>query len=177
MEYSRFGWSAFTMDGVARKAGVGKAALYRRWPDKASLLLDALEARSAIISTISVTGDLLADLTSLGAALLEHFLDPYGWATLRAAVDAASDTPSVAGFHDRLVATHREAATDLFERYVVAGDLSSVVSADVMAEQFFGAVLMHVLALPPEERARVRAASRHVAGPIVDLFLAGARTR
>ncbi|MFC3242428.1 helix-turn-helix domain-containing protein [Gordonia humi] len=77
--YARRGWSAFTMDGVAREAGVGKAALYRRWSDKKGLLLDALELRSERVSAraaVLLAGDVRADLVALAAALMRHFLDP-----------------------------------------------------------------------------------------------------
>ena len=36
-EWSRVGYSALSLDAVARKAGVGKAALYRRWRSKADM--------------------------------------------------------------------------------------------------------------------------------------------
>ena len=32
--YGEVGWAGFTLDRVARRAPVGKAALYRRWPSK-----------------------------------------------------------------------------------------------------------------------------------------------
>jgi len=41
--YGEVGWAGFTLDRVARRAPVGKAALYRRWPTKEDLLLAALE--------------------------------------------------------------------------------------------------------------------------------------
>src|ERR1700726_2671458 len=41
--YGEVGWAGFTLDAVARRAPVGKAALYRRWTTKEDLLLAALE--------------------------------------------------------------------------------------------------------------------------------------
>src|SRR3954451_6894721 len=43
MVYGEVGWAGFTLDAVARRAPVGKAALYRRWPTKEALLLAAFE--------------------------------------------------------------------------------------------------------------------------------------
>src|SRR4051794_41814148 len=45
-EYGEHGWSGFTMDGVARRAGVGKSTVYLRWQDKDSLLSEAVSTRS-----------------------------------------------------------------------------------------------------------------------------------
>lgn len=41
------GFERLSMDEVARRAGVGKAALYRRWPGKLDMVLDALTRLSA----------------------------------------------------------------------------------------------------------------------------------
>lgn len=41
-EWARVGYSALSLDAVARKAGVGKAALYRRWRSKADMARDLL---------------------------------------------------------------------------------------------------------------------------------------
>lgn len=61
------GYQGLTMDRVAAKAHAGKATLYRRWPSKSALLMDAmLHLRDAFVDlehlpdTGSVTGDLMA---------------------------------------------------------------------------------------------------------------------
>ncbi|GAA0415659.1 TetR/AcrR family transcriptional regulator [Streptomyces luteireticuli] len=41
-ELAAHGYGRLTMDGVAARAGTGKAALYRRWPGKQPLVMDAL---------------------------------------------------------------------------------------------------------------------------------------
>ncbi|MFI9508953.1 TetR/AcrR family transcriptional regulator [Nocardia sp. NPDC052566] len=41
-ELAEVGYAGLTMEGVAKRAETGKAALYRRWPSKAELVLDAL---------------------------------------------------------------------------------------------------------------------------------------
>jgi len=59
------GLSAVSMDAVAERAGVSKATIYRWWPTKESLALDALfnewaAARPAARDTGSLRGDLLS---------------------------------------------------------------------------------------------------------------------
>lgn len=55
------GWSGFSMEAVARTAGVGKASLYLRWSSKADLLTEAVASRFAPIAEID-NGDVRADL-------------------------------------------------------------------------------------------------------------------
>ena len=61
------GYAGLTMDGIARRARTGKAALYRRWPGKRELVLDALlgvlpDPRESAASE-SVRDELLGALT------------------------------------------------------------------------------------------------------------------
>lgn len=76
LEYAELGWGAFTMQGVARRAGVGKSALYLRWANKEQLLLDSIESVALTLRVNMDTGSLTGDLTVLATALLEHFLTP-----------------------------------------------------------------------------------------------------
>jgi AcrR family transcriptional regulator len=64
-EWARVGYSALSLDAVARKAGVGKAALYRRWrskADMASALVKQLSAAATAFAEPSDHGSLEADL-------------------------------------------------------------------------------------------------------------------
>ena len=43
-EWAEFGYVGISLERVAQRAGVGKAALYRRWPSKLAMVVDRLEA-------------------------------------------------------------------------------------------------------------------------------------
>ncbi len=169
-EYGRTGWAAFTVDGVARRARVGKAALYRRWPTKEHLLADAIEAHSRPLVSRD-TGSLRGDSLALATALLEHCLDPAGWVTLRIAVDAATEPTTFGRFHARIVAMHRDGAEAMLQRALARGELPDGVDRGPFIEALYGAVILHVLTMPPDARAR---AHRNLAGhvtPLVDFVL------
>lgn len=58
---ARCGLSGATVEAVARQAGTGKAAVYRRWPSKTALVIAAMRALHADV-TIPDTGSLREDL-------------------------------------------------------------------------------------------------------------------
>ncbi|MGY2737112.1 TetR/AcrR family transcriptional regulator [Sphingomonas sp. UYP23] len=67
-EWARVGYSALSLDAVARKAGVGKAALYRRWRSKADMAHDLVAQLGRQLPAILDVGDrgsLEADLKAL----------------------------------------------------------------------------------------------------------------
>ncbi|WP_406288033.1 TetR/AcrR family transcriptional regulator [Embleya sp. NBC_00896] len=61
-ELGERGYGALTFEGVAARAGTGKSALYRRWPDKMSMTADALSATLPNAETVPLVGELRADL-------------------------------------------------------------------------------------------------------------------
>ena len=62
------GYAQLTVERIAARAGVGKASLYRRWPDKVSIVLEAVSRnpeRPSAPDTGSLRGDALAYLRTL----------------------------------------------------------------------------------------------------------------
>ena len=71
--YADLGWAGFSLDLVARRAGVGKAALYLRWSSKETLLHDALQGTILNLPEDLDTGSLRGDLLQLASRWLNGF--------------------------------------------------------------------------------------------------------
>src|SRR5262245_5375473 len=69
-ELAEGGCAALTMEGVARRAGVHKTTVYRRWGDRESLVVDALTDLIAVEVPVPDGGDVAADLRALARALV-----------------------------------------------------------------------------------------------------------
>jgi AcrR family transcriptional regulator len=65
------GYAHLTMDQVASRAGVGKASLYLRWPNKVALVADALQHHARAVPQIPDTGCLPGDMRAFLSSLLE----------------------------------------------------------------------------------------------------------
>ncbi|MEV0205916.1 TetR family transcriptional regulator [Streptomyces sp. NPDC050788] len=105
------GYAGLRVADVARSAGIGLGALYRRWPDKHTLVLEALRgavSHQEVPQTEDAMADLLAGLDALAQGLAERSKpllavvlsgsDPQ----LAAAVREAKLVPLRQGHHDRL---------------------------------------------------------------------------
>lgn len=72
------GWEALTQQHVAEVAGLGRATVYRHWPDRAALLQDVLSAEVLTLHT-TPTGDLrvdlIAELSSMRDELCQRHFD------------------------------------------------------------------------------------------------------
>ncbi|RKN51046.1 TetR/AcrR family transcriptional regulator [Micromonospora endolithica] len=80
------GYPRLSIEAVARHAGVGKQTIYRWWPSKGAVVLDAVRALSEDETggiTLPDTGDLEADLKTVLRATAVEFGDPALSALLR----------------------------------------------------------------------------------------------
>lgn len=58
------GYEAMSIEGVAARAGVGKTTIYRRWPSKQDLVIDAIDELILVVEPPD-TGSLREDLVDL----------------------------------------------------------------------------------------------------------------
>ena len=64
------GYARLTMEQVAARAGVGKASVYLRWPNKVALVAEAIQHRSGVVPEVPNTGSLREDILLFLRALL-----------------------------------------------------------------------------------------------------------
>ena len=109
------GPAAVSIEGVARAAGVGKQTIYRWWPSRGALLVDAMVAgRGRVEIGVVDTGDLAADLRAMLVAVVRVITGEHGPllasllgemqqdSQLRAAFDEAIFEPVRSSYRDRL---------------------------------------------------------------------------
>ena len=72
--YGEVGWAGFSLDRVARRAPVGKAALYRRWPTREDLLLAALEHLAEPPPEDADPNDLRGCLVAIAEQVIDMFV-------------------------------------------------------------------------------------------------------
>jgi AcrR family transcriptional regulator len=173
--YAEAGWSGFSFDAVARRAGVGKAPLYLRWASKEDLLLAAFGAHTTAI-TITDSGNLRDDLTEYTCRLIDSKAGPDGWAFLRLHLEATVIPALHASFSSQIANPHVEGARALLDRALERGDLRPGSPTDLMLDSLYGAVLIKIILSPPGEREQLGQDPRGYAGQIVDFVLRGLLT-
>lgn len=97
------GYAKLSMEGVAKRAGVGKSALYRRWPSKVDMVTDLLAHLSVPADPPTDTGTLRGDLRALLQAVADWLTDPRMRAVL----------PSLIAEYDRNPALAKASATHI----------------------------------------------------------------
>lgn len=93
-ELTEAGYAALTMEGVARRAGTNKNAIYRRWPNRAALGIAAYHQYAITNMPIPDTGELRSDALELLRSANCNWSSPNG-AILRALLAGARDDPQL----------------------------------------------------------------------------------
>nr|HEX4317716.1 TetR/AcrR family transcriptional regulator [Kofleriaceae bacterium] len=162
------GYSALSIDGVAKAAGVNKTTIYRRWRTKADLVIAAVVASKETTKQPPETGDLERDLVALLSAKARFISTPRQHTITCAiiALDREVGGALTAELRRRRYAMPR----DILERAIARGELPrgtdpAVVSELMMAPVYYRALVLRER-VPPQ---LIRDAVAHV--------LAGARAR
>jgi len=125
---------------VAARAGVGKTTIYRRWPSKGLLALDAFvisfRAEQPQPDTGSLRGDLLSALHAWVRAVTQTTMGPM----LTGLIAEAQHDPELRGaWRDRVLEPLRTQHRVMLDRAIERGEIPASVDRDVVLDLFFGA--------------------------------------
>ncbi|WP_299569513.1 TetR/AcrR family transcriptional regulator [uncultured Williamsia sp.] len=171
--YWSTGWAGFTVDAVARTAGVGREAIYRRWPTKIALLVGALERTTPLPGSID-TGSLRGDLIELACQLLSTYRSRSGMVAIRVALDARAFPDLLEPLTHTISRSRFTATRDIVRRGVGRGELPTDTDITLLLEMLTGAVLSHVLFA--HDHGMESADDARYAGAVVDMALASVPT-
>ena len=128
------GYDNVTMDGIAARAGVGKATVYRRWSGKETLVAEAIEG---IMRAVPVpdTGSTRSDLARLLRSALTMYRDPATGPLLSGFVAAMARSEVIAAaIRDGFDARWREAMRAVLRRGVARGELRRRLDLDLVID-------------------------------------------
>ncbi len=128
------------MDAVAARAGAGKATIYRWWPSKERLALDALfndwkPGRAAGSDTGSLEGDLLALMRPWVRQLTRK---PYAGVIAALISRAQSDPEFAEEYRERFVQPRRDQARVIFLRALECGEIPAVIDIEAALDLLYG---------------------------------------
>ncbi|MEV0390342.1 TetR/AcrR family transcriptional regulator [Nonomuraea sp. NPDC050643] len=172
--YAELGWAKFTLDAVARRAGIGKAAIYRRWAARDRLVSDAMKAALLLPEAVIDTGTLREDLRALARSTMDHYLGPYGLAGLRLHVEARAHPTLFGELAAGIRRTRVLEARAIIRRAIARGELGEQASPSLILDTLVGGLLNHVLATPEELRPEMTAQSARYVEDITTFVLTAA---
>jgi AcrR family transcriptional regulator len=159
------GADAVSISEIARQAAVHDTSIYRRWPTKDHLLLDALLDYSESTLPIPDTGTLRGDLVEFATEVSAYLASPLG-RTLTRAMAVAGDADDLDAARAQFWKSRLDLASAMIERAKVRREVPTDLDGStalelVIAPLHFRALLTH------------QAIDEQAIGQLVDLLLAG----
>lgn len=140
------GYARTSVEHIAARAGVGKQTIYRWWPSKAAVVVDAFEALAAKRLPVPDTGSLERDLTGLIGRLVTMISDPVINEPLRGLIAAAQYDPVLATeFRDIFTASRDRTIRAVLARGRDRGTIRADVDLGVLADSIHGSVMYRFL--------------------------------
>ncbi|QUH05607.1 TetR/AcrR family transcriptional regulator [Saccharopolyspora erythraea] len=122
-ELSEVGYAGLTMERVAERARTGKASVYRRWPSRMELALDAVYHVLPDPSSPPDTGTLRGDLLALLRHSAETLAGPAGEALRGLLSDVLTDPSRTAELRQHSHGAGRRAVAEVARRAVERGEI------------------------------------------------------
>jgi AcrR family transcriptional regulator len=140
------GYVGLTMEGVAARAHTGKAALYRRWPRKEDLVVDALQHALPSPSDLPDHGKVRDDLLDLLRRMAAMLNSPTGCALQCLMSETERDESFARLLHERVKEPRKRMFLDLLARAADRGQVRPAAATQLIAEVGPALVMQRFLA-------------------------------
>lgn len=158
------GYGRVTVEAIAARAGVSKKTIYRWWPSKGAVLLEAFTEALVDATPFVDTGDIAADLrTYINGAVKLVSTPPFGPAYAGILSEMHHDDALAKAVREQLIDPRVEGALGRLRSAQERGQIPVGADLPLAVEMLYGPVYYrHVLRKPAQDEAAVAALVAHV---------------
>lgn len=138
---SRKGFAKVTIEAIAAQAGVGKPTIYRWWPSKGAVVLEAMNEELGDDFAFPDTGDIAADLTTQITAVSQRLITGRMSEAFKGVLGEAQNDPALMkAFRETILEPSIAECRARLDSAVAAGQLRSDVPTDAMVDLFYAPI-------------------------------------
>lgn len=134
-----------SIEAVAREAGVGKTTIYRWWPSKAAVVIDAFMENHVLHTPVPTDVPVREALESHLRSLIKQYAGPPGRLVCQLIAESQYDPDTRQMFLERFFYGRRQTIVDLVQRGIDNGELSADLDAELLAEMLYAPVYQRLL--------------------------------
>ncbi|WP_445187392.1 TetR/AcrR family transcriptional regulator [Pseudonocardia sp. Cha107L01] len=140
------GVRAMTTEGIAKRSGASKATIYKWWPNKYAVAIEAFLSAMSAESADPDTGSAPEDFRRALRGMMRFYASPSGRVFAQLVGEAQFDSQVAAELRDRLVGSRRRLVRTIWDRGVARGELRSDVDPEVAIDLVFGPAMYRLVA-------------------------------
>ncbi|MEV7094805.1 TetR/AcrR family transcriptional regulator [Amycolatopsis sp. NPDC051045] len=166
---TELGYGRLTIEAIAARAGVSKKTIYRWWPSKGAVVLDAVDDVATTVVHHRDTGDLGADLHAQLTAVIDLLTSPNASAVVGLIAEALHDAELAHELRERLIRPRIDEFKRRMHQAQLDGQLPADADLDVALDLVYGPLyhrLVFHLGMPgPEQLHTLVAHALRAFGP------------
>ncbi len=139
------GFGELSIEAIAADANVGKATVYRWWPNKGALVADALVSNAAKQLRFPDTGSVRSDICLQMKQWVEILRGRRGRIVAALISGGQSDKEVIEAFRERFVRPKRLDAYRILERGIERREIPAEIDKDLILDSLYGAIYMRFL--------------------------------
>jgi AcrR family transcriptional regulator len=139
------GFPKLTIEDIAAQASVGKATVYRWWPNKAALIADAFASSTTRKLHFPDTGSVYTDMSQQMRQLIKIFRGRRGRIVSAILSGGQTDRALIAAFRERFLWPRRREAYTTLRRGILRGELRKDLDLDLLLDSLYGPIYMRFL--------------------------------
>lgn len=139
------GLAAATIDKVARASKVSKMTIYKWWPSREALLIDAFLRHASLMLPLDEDGDPITTLQRHAAAYAEALKGEFGRVQLAVISECIAKNGSGQLFTERYLDIRRRTATAIIQRGQKDGSITSGIAAGDLYDRIYGTLFYRFL--------------------------------
>ena len=139
------GLAAATIDAVSRQAKVSKMTIYKWWPDREALVIDAFLHEAEKILPIPSAGTCAERIGTHVASYVTALAGDFGKVQLAVIAECVANGGSAAAFFGRYLAARREALVRIIAAGQAEGTITARAAPDVVYDAIYGALFYRSL--------------------------------
>ncbi|MBG0828236.1 TetR/AcrR family transcriptional regulator [Planomonospora sp. ID67723] len=132
------GYGQLTIEGIAASAGVSKKTIYRWWPSKGAVVLEALDDLATTVVDYPDTGDLVVDLRTQLTAVIALLSPADRSAVVGLIAEALQNADLAHELRERLIAPRIAQFKERMRRAQLEGQIATDADLDIAVDLLYG---------------------------------------
>src|SRR5882672_6206228 len=151
------GLAATSIDAIARHSNVSKMTIYKLWPSREALLIDAFLNQASLMLPLSGSGKPDARLKRHAAAYAEALQGEFGKVQLAVISECISNTGSAEIFYERYLDFRRTATVEIIAAGQEDGSIGATGAPEDLYDAIYGSLFYrYVFGIKPISPAQAR---------------------
>jgi AcrR family transcriptional regulator len=139
------GFHSITVEGIAERAGVSKATIYKWWPNKAAVVLDGFFAATESMLEVPDTGSAKEDLLVQASNLAAFLTSSKGKVITELIAEGQSDENVAKEYRNRYFNPRRLISHHILERGMERGELKKDLDIELSIDLIFAPLFYRLL--------------------------------